>query len=76
MTTLDWVMKIWSDETSSDATELDVTDIVTMAKGAEEKAGEAKDTLDQQSSKIDDLLTKLTDLGRPIKYYRCYVTNY
>lgn len=50
------------DETSSDATELDVTDIVTMAKGAEEKAGEAKDTLDQQSSKIDDLLTKLTDL--------------
>ena len=50
------------DDTASDATEVDVTDIVTMAKGAEEKAGEAKDTLDQQTSKIDDLMNKLTDL--------------
>tara|TARA_R110002012_G_C11675646_1_gene613616 strand:- start:28 stop:822 length:795 start_codon:yes stop_codon:yes gene_type:complete len=50
------------DETTSDSTEVDVTDIVTIAKGAEEKAEEAKDTLDQQSTKIDDLLTKLTDL--------------
>lgn len=47
---------------TSDSTEVDVTDIVTMAKGAEEKAGEAKDTLDQQTSKIDDLMNKLSDL--------------
>jgi len=50
------------DEVGSDATEVDVTDIVTIAKGAEEKAGEAKDTLDQQTDKIGDLMTKLGDL--------------
>ena len=50
-----------SDESS--ATEIDVTDIVTMAKGAESKAGEAKDTLDSQTEKIGDLLNKLEDLS-------------
>ena len=50
------------DDLGSDSTEVDVTDIVTMAKGAEEKAGEAKDTLDKQTNKIEDLMNKLGDL--------------
>mgnify|MGYP003133493739 FL=1 len=42
--------------------EVDVTDIVNMAKDAESKAGEAKETLDAQTNKIDSLVSKLDDL--------------
>ena len=55
--------EISGEDTSDTGTEeIDVTDIVTMAKGAETKAGEAKETLDAQTNKIDSLVSKLDDL--------------
>ena len=54
---------IEGEETLDSGTEeVDVTDIVNMAKGAETKAGEAKETLDAQTGKIDSLVSKLDDL--------------
>ena len=42
--------------------EIDVTDLVTMAKDAEAKAGEVVGSIEGQSGKIDNLVSKLDDL--------------
>ena len=42
--------------------EIDVTDLVTMAKDAQSKAGEVVGTIEGQSGKIDGLVGKLDDL--------------
>jgi hypothetical protein len=51
------------DEAVEDSEEIDVTELVTMAKGAEEKSEEAKESLDAQSDKIGALVSKIDDLS-------------
>ena len=53
---------IESEDTDSGTEEIDVTDLVTMAKDAESKAGEVVDSIEGQSGKIDSLVSKLDDL--------------
>ena len=55
--------EIGMEEPVEDAEEIDVTELVTIAKGAEEKAGEAKQSLDTQSDKIGALVSKIDDLS-------------
>ena len=55
--------ELGTEETIEDSEEIDVTDLVTMAKGAEEKAEEAKESLDTQSDKIGALVSKIDDLS-------------
>lgn len=59
---LDDDMELDMEEPSEDSEEIDVTDLVTMSKDAEEKAGEAKESLDAQSDKIASLVSKMDDL--------------
>ena len=51
------------EEPGEDSEEIDVTELVTMAKDAEETAGEAKQSLDAQSDKIGALVSKIDDLS-------------
>ena len=56
-------LDLGGEEQSEDSEEIDVTELVTMAKGAEEKADEAKESLDTQSDKIGMLVSKIDDLS-------------
>jgi len=51
------------EEPVEDSEEIDVTELVTMAKGAEEKSEEAKESLDAQTDKIGALVSKIDDLS-------------